>query len=75
MSTPHHTPACASLPAIWALEERIRREASHRFRILDAVKYPRPSLKVTDTVYGIVLAFSSEADYVTYCRVTTEKEA
>jgi hypothetical protein len=75
MSTPHHTPACPSLPAIWALEERIRREASHRFRVLDVMKYPRPSLKVKDTVYGIVLAFSSEADYVTYCRVTTEKGA
>ena len=75
MSTQHHTPASASLPAIWALEARIRREASHRFHVLDVMKYPHPSLKVTDTVYGIVVAFSSEADYVTYCRVTTEKEA
>ena len=73
MSTQHYTPTCALLPAIWALEARIRREASHRFRVLDVMKYPHPSLKVTDTLHGIVVAFSSEADYLTYCRVTAEK--
>ncbi len=73
MSTPPHPTACASLPVIWALEERIRREAPQRFRVLDVMKYPRPSLKVKDIVHGIVVAFSSEADYVTYCRVTSEK--
>lgn len=73
MSQQHYTPACASLPAIWALEARIRHEASDRFHVLNVMKYPRPSLKVKDIVHGIVVAFSSEADYLTYCRVTTEK--
>ena len=67
MSEQWHSPA--SLAALVALCECIEAEAPH-LRILGLYEYPRPFVKVKDTVHGIVVGFSSEADYSTYCQIT-----
>jgi hypothetical protein len=67
MSEQQH-PSFSSLPAIQALEERIRHEAPH-LQVLDLLEFPRPFIEVKDTIHGIIVGFSSEADYITYCQV------
>jgi len=60
------TPASpSSLSVMQALAERIEEETPH-LRVLDVCEYLRPFVKVKDTVSGIVVGFSSEADYLTY---------
>jgi len=55
----------SSLPAMQALRERIERDAPW-LQVLDLVESPSPFVKVKDTVNGIIVGFSSEADYTTY---------
>ena len=71
MSEQQHSPA--SLAALVALCECIEAEAPH-LRILGLYEYPRPFVKVKDTVHGIVVGFSSEADYITYCQIVSRAE-
>ena len=72
MSTQQHSPA--SLAPLVALCERIEAEAPHLL-VKGLYEYPRPFVKVKDTVHGIVVGFSSEADYVTYLHLTARKGA
>src|SRR5260221_9923208 len=54
------------LEAMLALRDRIEEE-SPSLKVLDVCAHPsRPFLTVKDTVHGIVIGFSSEADYITY---------
>ena len=55
----------SSLPAMQALRERIERDAPW-LQVLDLVESPSPFVKVKDTINGIIVGFSSEADYTTY---------
>jgi hypothetical protein len=72
MSEYHHSPA--SLSALVALCERIEAEAPH-LHIKGLYEFPRPFIKVKDTVHGIVVGFSSEDEYVTYWQITARKGA
>ena len=65
-----HSPA--ALVPLLALCERIEAEAPH-LHIKGLYEYPRPFVKVKDTVHGIVVGFSSEDELVTYLRITTRK--
>ena len=67
-----HPPA--SLVALIALCERMTVEAPH-LRILGLCEYPKPFVRVKDTVHGIVVGFSSEDELVTYLRITARKGA
>ena len=67
------SPSSSSLAAILALAERIAHEAPH-LQVVDAFASPRPFVEVKDTVHGIVVGFSSEADYTTYCQITARTE-
>src|SRR5260370_20428394 len=56
----------SSLEAMLALRDRIGEE-SPSLKVLDVCAHPSSSfLIVKDTVHGIVVGFSSEADYTTY---------
>jgi hypothetical protein len=55
----------SSSSAMQALGERIE-SYTPWLHVLDVVEHPRPYLKVRDTVNGIIVGFSSEADYTTY---------
>ncbi len=55
----------SSLSAMQALRERIERDAPW-LQVLDLVESASPFVRVKDTVNGIVVGFSSEADYTTY---------
>lgn len=72
MSEYHHSPA--SLAALVALYERIAAEAPH-LQVMGLYEFPRPFLRVKDTVHGIVVGFSSEDELVTYLHMTTRKGA
>jgi hypothetical protein len=62
MSEQQHSP---SLSAILALAARLERD--NRFEVRDIYAHAlKPFVEVKDTVHGIVVGFSSEADYVTY---------
>ena len=65
------TPA-SSLSAILALAARIERDS--RFQVRDVFASPHPFVEVKDTVNGIVVGFSSEADYTTYCQIVSRAE-
>jgi hypothetical protein len=69
----HHSPSSPSWLAIQALEERIEAEAPY-LKVLAVHVFPYPFLKVKDTVHGIVVGFSSEADYVTYCQIVHRRK-
>lgn len=64
----------SSLLAIQALEERIEVESPH-LKVLAVHLFPSPFIKVRDSKHGIVVGFSCEADYVTYCQITARKGA
>lgn len=55
----------ASSPSLQALRERIERDTPW-LQVLDLVESPYPFVKVKDSVNGIIVGFSSEADYTTY---------
>ena len=63
-----------SLVAILALANRIEAE-SPRFQIREVFVSPYPFVEVKDTMHGIVVGFSCEADYLTYCQITARKGA
>ena len=58
-------PSSSSLSAMQALARRIEAETPH-LRVLDVCECPRPFVRVKDTSNGIIVGFSSEADYTTY---------
>src|SRR5260370_37674521 len=58
-------PSSTSLSVMQALRKRIEEETPH-LHVLDVYEYPHPYIKVKDTVNGIIVGFSSEADYTTY---------
>lgn len=62
-----------SLGTVLALAQRI--EGNPRFQVRDVFAHPFPFVEVKDTVCGIIVGFSSEADYVTYCQITARKGA
>ena len=62
MGEQQHT---SSLSAILALAARLERD--ERFVVRDVYAYAlRPFVEVKDTVHGVIVGFSSEADYVAY---------
>ena len=58
-------PSSSSLSAMQALAGRIEVETPH-LRVLGICAYPYPYVKIKDTTSGIIVGFSSEADYTTY---------
>ena len=68
------TPVSDALEAIHTLADRIRRETPH-LHVMNVLTHPYPFVKVKDSVYKLVVGFSSEADYVTYCQITSRKQA
>jgi len=66
-------PSSSSLSAMQALAERIAAETPH-LRVLDVCAYAHPYVRVKDTVNGIIVGFSSEADYTTYVAITRRTE-
>ena len=58
-------PSPSSLSVMQALRERIEEETPH-LQVLDLVESPYPFVRVKDTMNGIIVGFSSEADYITY---------
>jgi hypothetical protein len=56
-----------SLSAILALAARLERDT---LEVRDVYAHAlRPFVEVKDTIHGVVVGFSSEADYVTYLRL------
>ncbi len=72
MSEQHHSISSSSLSAMQVFALRIEVQTPH-LRVLKVLESPRPFLLVRDTLHGIVVAFSSEADYLTY-RHTVRQE-
>jgi hypothetical protein len=72
MSEVRHT-SSASSPPIQALRERIERDAPW-LQVLDLVESPYPFVRVKDTINGIIVGFSSEADYTTYIAMMPRTE-
>ena len=58
-------PSSSSLSVMQALRKRIEEETPH-LHVLDMVEHPYPFVRVKDTMNGIIVGFSSEADYTTY---------
>ena len=56
-----------------ALAGRIEAETPH-LHVLDVCAYPHPYVKIRDTVNGIIVGFSSEADYTTYVGMMSRTE-
>jgi hypothetical protein len=57
-----------SLTAILALAARLERDP--RFQVRDIYAHAlTPFVEVKDTIHGIVVGFSTEADYVTYLQL------
>ena len=69
----HEASVSSSLDAILALASRLERNP--RFQIRDVFTHPYPSVEVKDTLHGIVVGFSCEADYLTYLSLTARKGA
>ena len=63
----------SSLSAMQALRERIERDAPW-LQVLDLVESPYSFVRVKDTVNGIIVGFSSEADYTTYVVMMSRSE-
>ena len=72
MSEQQHS-ISSSLSAIQAFALRIEVQTPH-LKVLKVYESPSPYLLVRDTLHGIVVAFSSEADYLTYCQITARTE-
>ena len=72
MSEPQH-PASAPLPAIQALRQRIEAGAPY-LHILDVYEQPHPFVRVKDTLNGIIVGFSSEAEYILYCQLILRRK-
>jgi len=66
-------PSSSSLSAMQALAERIEEETPH-LRVLDVYECLHPFVRVKDTINGIIVGFSSEADYTTYVAITRRTE-
>jgi hypothetical protein len=66
-------PSSSSLSAMQALAERIEEETP-QLRVLDVYECPHPFVRVKDTSNGIIVGFSSEADYTTYVAITHPTE-
>ena len=66
-------PSSSSLSAMQALAERIEAETPH-LRVLDVYECLHPFVRVKDTINGIIVGFSSEADYTTYVAITRRTE-
>lgn len=66
-------PSFSSLLAMLALAERITEETPW-LHVQGTFAHPSPFVKVKDTVHGIVVGFSSEADYTTYCQIIAPTE-
>ena len=66
-------PQTSSLSAMQAFAARIEVRTPH-LHVLHVNESPSPFLLVRDTLHGIVFAFSSEADYTTYCQITARME-
>ena len=61
-------PSASSLEAILALAARIERDS--RFRIRDVYAHSlKPFVEVKDTTNGLVVTFSSEAEFTLYLDV------
>ena len=61
-------PSASSLDAILALTARIERDP--RFLVRDVYAYsPKPFVEVKDTINGLVVTFTSEAEYTLYLDV------
>jgi len=43
--------------------------------VLDVYEQPHPFVRVKDTLNGIVVGFSSEAEYTLYCQIVARKRA
>ena len=65
--------SASSLAAILALAACIERNP--RFEVRDVFTHPYPFVEVKDTAHGIVVGFSCEADYLTYCQIAARKGA
>jgi hypothetical protein len=72
MSEQQHSISSSSLSAMQVFALHIEAETPHLL-VLGVFESPRPFLLVRDTLHGIVVAFSSEADYLTY-RQTVRQE-
>ncbi len=72
MSEQQH-PASASLPAIQALRQRIEREAPY-LHVLEVYEQPHPFVRVKDIANGIIVGFSSEAEYTLYCQLLLRRK-
>ncbi len=70
MSEQHHSPT--SLIPLVALCERIEAEAPH-LQIKGLYEFPKPFIKVKDTMHGIVVGFSSEDEFITYLQITSRQ--
>jgi len=71
MSEQQHS-ISSSLSAIQAFALRIEVQTPH-LKVLKVYESPSPYLLVRDTLHGIVVAFSSEAEYVTYCHTVRQE--
>jgi hypothetical protein len=67
MSDYQHSPS-SPLSALQVFALRIETENPH-LKVLEIHEFPKPFIRVRDTLNGIVVGFSSEADYVTYCQI------
>jgi hypothetical protein len=68
----YYSHSSASLVSLVALCERIEAEAP-ALKVLAVYEFPKPFVKVRDTEHGIVVGFSSEAEFVTYCQIVSRK--
>ena len=66
-------PTSAVLPAIQALRQRIEAEAPH-LHVMDVYEQPHPFVRVKDTANGIIVGFSSEAEYTLYCQLILRRK-
>lgn len=68
MHDPSFLPPACSLDAILALAARLERDP--RFVVRDIYAHSvKPFVEVKDTINGLVVAFTSEAEYVLYLDV------
>ena len=74
----HPTPSVSSLAAMRALAamETLAAHIAHKtphLHVLDVHGLPRPSVRVSDTLYHIVVGFSSLEEYEQYLDVTVKQ--
>ena len=71
MSEATSSPAFAAMQALAA---RIRHDTPH-LCVLCVFERPYPFVQVKDSVHRLVVGFSSKEDFLTYCQLTSRKEA